>query len=274
MTITTTTKTAYGASYGDNAAENYEKLFVPVLGGPLGAELVQDARLQTGEHVLDVACGTGIIARLAAQRVAPTGSVSALDVNAAMLSIARSLPSAIPIKWYETAAESVPLPDRSFDVVFCQLGLQFITDKAAAMREMHRVLKPGGRLHISTPIPNAFFDVLDREIAHHVSAEASGFVHAVFSLNDPQEMRGLLAEAGFETPEVHAHRKRLELPPAGDFMWQYISCTPLMAMLPQSGNAQTAALERAVVAGWQPWVTENGLSYEQSVLVGSARRPA
>ena len=126
MTITTTTKTAYGVSYGDNAAENYEKLFVPVLGGPLGADLVQDARLQTGEHVLDVACGTGIIARLAAQRVAPTGSVSALDVNAAMLGIARSLPSAIPIKWYETAAESVPLPDRSFDVVFCQLGLQFI----------------------------------------------------------------------------------------------------------------------------------------------------
>ena len=103
------------------------------------------------------------------------------------------------------------------------------------MREMHRVLKPGGRLHISTPMPNAFFDVLDREIAHHVSAEASGFVHAVFSLNDPQEMRRLLADAGFEAPEVHPHRKRLELPPARDFLWQYISCTPLMPTLERPG---------------------------------------
>jgi ubiquinone/menaquinone biosynthesis C-methylase UbiE len=146
MTSTATTQTAYDTSYGDNAAENYEKYFVPVIGRPFGIDLVDDARLRPGERVLDIACGTGIIARLVAERVAPTGSVSALDVNAAMLSMARSLPSAIPIKWYETAAESVPLPDSSFDVGFCQMGLQFIADKTAAVREMRRVLTPGGRL--------------------------------------------------------------------------------------------------------------------------------
>lgn len=274
MTSTATTGTAYDTSYGDNAAENYEKYFVPVIGRPFGVDLVEHARLEQGERVLDVACGTGIVARLAAERVAPTGSVSGLDVNAAMLSVAGSLPSAIPIRWYETAAESAPLPDNSFDVVLCQLGLQFVADKAAAVREMRRVLKPGGRLYISTPVPNDFFDVLDREIARNVSEEASAFVHAVFSLNDPREMQGLLTAAGFENLEIGPHRKRLELPPARDFMWQYIYCTPLMALLPQSGNPQTAALERAVVAGWQPWDTGNGMTYEQSVLVSSARRPA
>jgi ubiquinone/menaquinone biosynthesis C-methylase UbiE len=274
MTRTASTQAAYDTSFGGNAAENYERYFVPVIGRPFGVDLVTDAALEEGERVLDVACGTGIIARLAAERVAPTGSVSALDVNAAMLNVARSLPAAIPIKWYETAAESAPLPDSSFDVVFCQIGLQFVADKAAAVREMHRVLRPGGRLFISTPMPNAFFDVLDRAIARRVSEEASAFVHAVFSLNDPREMRVLLTEAGFDALTIRPHAKTLQLPPARDFMWQYIYCTPLMALLPQSGNAQTVALERDVVAGWQPWVTGDGITYEQAVLVSSAQRPA
>jgi len=274
MANTATAPTAFYTSFSDNAAENYEKFFVPAIGRPFGIDLVNDAGLVPGERVLDVACGTGIIARLAAERVAPTGSVSALDVNAAMLSTARSLPPAIPIKWYETAAESAPLPDSSFDVVFCQLGLQFVADKPAAVAEMRRVLKPGGRLYISTPMPNDLFDVLDREIARHVSKEASAFVHAVFSLNDAQEMGDLITGAGFESPKIGAHPKQLQLPAARDFMWQYIYCTPLMGLLPQSGNAQTEALERDVVAGWQPWVTGNGMRYEQSVLVATARRDA
>lgn len=274
MSSTATPHTAYDTKYGSNAAENYEKYFVPVIGRPFGTDLVDDAGLQPGERVLDVACGTGIIARLAADRVAPNGSVSALDVNAAMLSVARSLPSRIPIKWYETAAESVPLPDKSFDAVFCSLGLQFMADKAAAAREMHRVLIPGGRLYVSTPIPNSFFDVLDQAIARHVSEDASAFVHAVFSLNDPDEMRDLLTNAGFEALEIEPGARELQLPSARDFMWQYIYCTPLMALLPQSGNAQTAALERDVVAGWKPWSTGDGMTYRQSVLVSKARRSA
>jgi ubiquinone/menaquinone biosynthesis C-methylase UbiE len=274
MTIAATTQIAYGVSYGNNAAENYEKYFVPVIGGPFGADLIEDARLEPGERVLDMACGTGTIARLAAARVAPTGFVSALDVNAAMLSVARSITATLPIKWYETAAESIPLPDNSFDVVLCQMGLQFFEDKAAALREAHRVLRPGGRLCINTPMPNQLFDVLDREIARHVSKEASAFVHAVFSLNDPQELRDLLTGAGFEPEKIRVHRKQLQLPSARDFMWQYIYCTPLMALLPQSGNEQTQALECAVVRGWQPWAAADGMSYEQSVLVGSARRTA
>jgi len=272
MTIATSKQSAYGSTYGDNAAENYEQYFVPVIGRPFGVDLVAGAALQPGEHVLDVACGTGTVARLAAERVGPKGHVSGLDVNAAMLSVARSLPSAIPVKWYETSAESVPLADASFDVVFCALGLQFIDDKAAALREMRRVLRPGGRVYINTPMPNPFFDVLDREIARHVSEEASVFVHAVFSLNDPRELRTLLTDAGFETAEAHPHSKQLRLPAARDFMWQYIHCTPLMALVPQSGDARTTALERAVVAGWQPWATGDGMSYDQSVLVGSARK--
>jgi ubiquinone/menaquinone biosynthesis C-methylase UbiE len=272
MTSTPMTPVAYNTSYGNNAAENYQKYFVPVIGGPFALDLVTEAGLRPGERALDVACGTGTIARLAAERVGPGGSVSALDVNAGMLSVARSLPSAIPVKWFETAAESVPLPDDSFDVIFCGLGLQFFADKSAALREMHRVLAPGGRVYISTPVPNAFFDLFDRAIARHVNEEASAFVHAVFSLNDPREMEALLGDAGFSAITTRTNSRSVQLPPAREFMWQYIYCTPLMAALPQSGNAQTEALEREVVAGWQPWASDDGLRYEQSSLVSSARR--
>jgi ubiquinone/menaquinone biosynthesis C-methylase UbiE len=272
MTSTPIAQTAWAPSYGGNAAENYEKYFVPVIGGPFALDLVNEAGLRPGERVLDVACGTGTIARLAAERVGQNGRVSALDVNAGMLSVARSLPSAVPIKWYETAAESVPLPDQSFDVIFCGLGLQFFADKSAALREMHRVLRPGGRVYISTPVPNAFFDLFDRAIARHVSEEASAFVHAVFSLSDPREMDALLTDAGYSSIATRTRTRTIQLPPAREFMWQYIACTPLMAILPQSGNAQTESLERDVVAGWQPWASEDGLRYEQANLVSSARR--
>jgi ubiquinone/menaquinone biosynthesis C-methylase UbiE len=272
MTSASFTRTDYSAAFGRDAAENYQKYFVPVIGGPFALDLVHQAGLRPGERVLDVACGTGTIARLAAEAVGPTGAVSALDINPGMLKVARSLPSQIPIKWYETAAESVPLPDESFDVVFCGLGLQFLADRAAALREMRRVLTPGGRVYISTPVPSAFFDLFDRAIARHANEAASAFVHAVFSLNDPGEMESLLADAGFVNATARAHPLTVNLPSPREFMWQYIVCTPLMAVLPPSGNDRTRALEEEMVTAWQPWVAGEGMRHEQSTLVSCARR--
>jgi hypothetical protein len=119
-------------------------------------------------------------------------------------------------------------------------------------------------------MPNPFFDILDRNIALHVSEEASLFVHAVFSLNDPRELRALLTDAGFEAAEARPHSKRVQPPAARDFLWQYIHCTPLMSLVTQA-DARGAALERAVVAGWQPYATGDGMSFEQTVLVSSGR---
>ena len=102
---TTTTDSVYGKAYGGSAPENYQRYFVPVIGGPLAEDLVVEAALRPGERVLDVACGTGVVARLAAARVGPGGTVAALDLNPAMLSVARSVPSAgAAIRWYKTSA--------------------------------------------------------------------------------------------------------------------------------------------------------------------------
>jgi ubiquinone/menaquinone biosynthesis C-methylase UbiE len=267
-----TTNSVYGQAYGGTAPENYERYFVPVIGGPFAADLIEEAALRPGERVLDVACGTGVVARLAAERVGLSGTVAALDLNPAMLSVARSIASSgAAIQWYETSAESVPLPNDAFDAVFCQLGLQFVADKSAALREMRRVLAPAGRVLVSTPPANAFFDVLEVAIARHVGREPAGFVRMVFSLGEPGTIERLFRDAGFEEVTVRTYTKPLRLPPAREFLWQYVHCTPLTGMIANLDAARIAALESDVVREWRPWSEDGGgISYEQGMNVAKA----
>lgn len=267
---TSTSQPVYGTTYGGSAPENYERYFVPAIGRPFAADLVEAAQLRNGERVLDIACGTGVVARLAAERVGDSGSVAGLDVNAGMLAVARVSmpPRARPIRWYESSAEAMPLPDASFDVVLCQLGLQFMADKPSALREMRRVVASGGRILISVPTPTAFFEVLETALTRHVPA-ASGFVRMVFALNDAAEVEALLQGAGFVDVRVREEAKLLDLPSPGEFLWQYIHSTPLVGMVPAREDRQGAALERDVVAAWQPWVHDAGMQYEQGMIVAA-----
>jgi SAM-dependent methyltransferase len=272
MTTATGSQKSFYALYGGSAPESYERYFVPAIGGPLAHDLIAEAALRAGERVLDVACGTGLVARLAAERVGPTGSVAALDVNAAMLDVARtaSATTTPPIRWYESTAESMPLPDGAFDAVLCQLGLQFVADKSAALREMHRVAAKGGRVLATVPRPSEFFGVLDT--ASRRIPGASEFVRAVFSLNDPAEVERLFRGAGFRDLTVRRYTKTLRLPAPREFLWQYVQSTPIAGQVAGAGEDTLAAVERDVVEGWKPWVTNSGLEYEQEMLVAVARR--
>ncbi len=275
MTLTNAAHGFYGTSYGGSATENYERYFVPAIGRPLAEHLVAAAALRPGERVLDVACGTGVVARLAADRVGPAGTVAGADVNAGMLAVARTAAASSgrpSIQWYETAAEAMPLPDGAYDVVLCQLALQFFGNKAAALREMRRVLAPGGRACASVPAPTAFFDVLEQALTHHVGPAAGAFVGQVFSLNDGGELKGLFREAGFDEVHVREETRLLRLPAARDFLWQYVHSTPLGGAIGQLNREGQAALERDVVAGWARWSAEGGLTSEQPVLTASARK--
>jgi ubiquinone/menaquinone biosynthesis C-methylase UbiE len=139
----------------DDAAAAYQRFLVPAVTGPWAAVLVERVGLRQGERVLDVACGTGAVARLAAERVGTTGHVTALDINARMLEVGQSLPpvTGATIDWREGSALTMPLPDAAFDVVTCQLGLQFLPDRPVALREMRRVLSNNGRLALSLDPP-------------------------------------------------------------------------------------------------------------------------
>ncbi len=258
-------KQHFDETYSTKAPENYERFFVPVIGKPLAEDLVKLADLQAGESVLDVACGTGIVARLASHKVGREGSVSGLDVNPGMLDIARSLDESAD--WYEASAEAIPLSDDTFDVVFCQMGLQFMEDKVVAMQEMRRVLAPDGRLLLNVPGPAAdLFIVMAEAMKKHISEQAAGFVSHVFSLYDPVGIEELAIRAGFRDIRVETHKKELHLPKAEEFLWQYVFSTPLAAVVSQADEASHIALEKDVVKQWQNYAKNGSVIYAQPVV--------
>lgn len=253
---------------GPDPAENYERFFAPVIGAPLAADLVDGAALRPGERVLDVACGTGTVTRLAAARVAPTGAAFGLDVNPGMLSVARAATeSGTSIEWHLASAESIPLPDGSFDVVLCQLGLQFVADKVAALREMRRVLVSGGRILVSLPGPMApLFEAAHQSVARHLGSEAAGFLRAVFSLHERGEIESLFLAAGFRDPAIQHEAKEFVLPAPAEFLWQYLGSTPIAAAVGQASDDARSELEREVVERWQEFTSDGGMTYHQAVF--------
>ena len=161
-----------------SAAETYEKYFVPAMFVPWADILLRHASPQPGERVLDVACGTGIVARLAAPLVGSKGQAVAVDVNPAMLAVARAhpAPSDATIHWQEGNAVALPFPDGAFDMVLCQHGLQFIPDRASAVREMRRVLAPGGRalvIVLQALARHPVFETLVESASRHLSLPIS-----------------------------------------------------------------------------------------------------
>jgi ubiquinone/menaquinone biosynthesis C-methylase UbiE len=261
-------------TYGGSGPENYERYFVPVIGAPLATDLIEIAALRPGERVLDVACGTGIVARLAAERVGAAGTVAALDLNPAMLAVARSVaPPGMSIEWHGSSAETMPLPDEAFDVVLCQLGLQFMQDRLAALREMRRVLAPGGRLVIKVVGPTPpLFAILAEALARHINPEFSAFMHLVFSLHDTGELQHLIGSAGFREVAVKSETKTLRLPLPKEFLRQYVQCTPFADAVAQADDEGRAALEREVVAKWQRFVEDGALMLSLGIVVATARK--
>lgn len=201
------------------AARAYEALFVPSLFRQWAPQLLDEAKVATGDRVLDVACGTGVLAREALPRVQPAGQVVGLDTMAGMLEVARELAPAVV--WRQGDAQHLPFDSQAFDVVVSQFGLMFFPDKPGALREMHRVLVPSGRLAV------AVFDGLERNptyarevallarIAGEAAAEA---LKAPFVLGNAEALARMTREAGMEAVEVTTLTGTADFPGIGNLL--------------------------------------------------------
>ncbi|MEO6603620.1 MAG: methyltransferase domain-containing protein [Polyangiaceae bacterium] len=189
-----------------NPAEVYERYFVPGMFLPWARILMQHAAPRSGDRVLDIACGTGVVAREAAPLVGPLGQVVAVDMSAAMLAVARSLPAptGAPISWQQGSALTLLSSDGAFDLVLCQHGLPFFPDRLAATREMRRVLRAGGRalaIVLQDIERHAVFEALMRSVARHLSVPLAA-VAVPFASSDAAELRTSFTMAGFEPVEI------------------------------------------------------------------------
>src|SRR5918993_2487820 len=261
------------------AAELYERYLVPAITCVWAADLVRRAGLQPGERVLDVACGTGIVARLAAEHVGAQGAVVGLDLNTAMLAVARGLPRlpGAPITWTEASALDMPFRDATFDVVVCQLGLQIFPDRPQALREMRRVLVPGGRLLLSVfgplahnPAPQALADALERHLGPHASA----IKRAEHDLEDPAALDDLVAGAGFGEVTIETTTQQIRFPSAREYVRIQFAATPLATLMQEMPSDQQATLVEAVIAdvsgALRPHVGDDGLTFPQECHILSA----
>ena len=185
-----------------NFAERYQSVLVPVIFEPWARELIDRAAPEAGDHVLDLACGTGVVTRALAALPIAFGSLTAVDYNAEMLQVARDLAAehGVEAKWIEADAGHLPLPDNSIDLAFCQQALQFFPDRPAALRELRRVMKPGARAVFCVQRELACNPMLRAQAAaleRNVGPDAAAAVHAICSLSDRDEIRGLFEDAGF-----------------------------------------------------------------------------
>jgi SAM-dependent methyltransferase len=256
------------------AAENYQRDFVPAIATPVSRELLRVADLQTGERVLDVACGTGLITRLASERVGANGTVTGVDIAPDMIDVAKRVPApnGAAIQWRVADAAALPIADASVDVVLCQMGLMFLENRVAAITEMARVLVPSGRVAINTPGRiQPFFATLERSIVDHISPDLGGFVGAVFSMHDPEAVAALLREGGLRDVSARVATATFRLPVPAEFLWQYINLTPMAALVQQAPEPAKAAMEEQFVAGVQPHVIDGTTVVEQPMVIATGR---
>jgi ubiquinone/menaquinone biosynthesis C-methylase UbiE len=250
---------------GASVAEANERYLMSTFGYAWTQALVQLAAPQEGDRLLDVACGTGPVARQAAPFVGPTGRVVGLDLNTGMLEIARSMPmpESISLEWQQGDATALPFQNASFDVVCCSQGLQFFPDRATALGEMFRVLAPVGRLALAVwrgiehqPFYSALAEALERYVNHNVAES----LRAAFTLAHADELRALIGEAGFRDIHIRIRSRLTRYPSLPEYVLGYLSGTPMAGAVAALDEASRAAMVEQVCSKLRDYADDDGMA--------------
>lgn len=204
----------------EDAAKVYEEIWVPSLFQKWAPVIADAANIRDWHTVLDVACGTGLVAITVNDRIGPKGSVTGVDINEGMLKVAKSKSS--QIKWDKSPAESLPYEDSSFDRVLCQFSVMFFDNQEKALREMMRVLRPDGLLVFNV------WDKLEENpgfLARTVFWEKvvgeKAWDNAPYSLGDKEILTSLLKTSGISNMKIETHTEAAQYLSIRD--WMYVS---------------------------------------------------
>jgi ubiquinone/menaquinone biosynthesis C-methylase UbiE len=262
-----------GWQLSGKSPESWERFLVNAAMESWARDLIHRAGLRPGDRVLDVACGSGIVARFANEQIRWTGKVTGVDLNPGMLAVARQVTaySNPPIDFVEGNAVELPFKDNSFDRVLCQFSAQFFPDRVAAFRQMYRVTAPGGRCIVTTPRGiqhNVVYKPFLAALEKHISKEASEIFGSVFNVSDASMLRTPFQQAGWKEVRLEIRNDTIRYPSVKDFVrWEMeIMPTPhLWQKFGEVGEAVAADVERAladhiddngILLPFQGWVVE------------------
>ena len=253
----------------------YEKELVGPLFRPFAELTLRELAVAPGQSVLDIACGTGAVSRLARELVGPSGKVVGVDLNPGMLAVARRV--APEIEFREGTALDLPLQQgEQFDIVTCQQGLQFFPDKPAAARQMLRALKEGGRLAVSVWVPLDESPVF-RELHQVAESKHGPLVDDRFSFADAGALRALLQEAGFRDVDVRTVTRTIHLDSAEVFL--RLNTMAIIGMnfagRDLAEEERASLLEDLIAAGapaLEPYRDGSGLTFQLPANLATAAR--
>jgi ubiquinone/menaquinone biosynthesis C-methylase UbiE len=273
--VTTETHVTTWQLQGDSAGA-YEKLMVPAIFREGAEQIVAHAAIRSGERVVDVGCGTGIVARVAAEQVGANGSVVGVDINEQMLDVARaaSEASSLSIDWRQGPAEDLPLPRSSFDAVLSQQAFQFFEDRSRALAEMRRVLAPGGRLVFSVLRSiehNRTYRPVVEAFARHGGEDLGLMMQSPFPDLTAEDLRGLAQEAGFGGVTVSLKVIQARFPSIPEFLHSELSSSPLGDVVASKGGELFDAIVRDVSRDLHHQLDDFGIMHPLQTYVVSAR---
>lgn len=260
-------------------AKNLEHYLVPTIFRPWAEDLLNHISPQQGEHVLDIACGTGVAARLVAESVGISGTVIGLDNSEEALEVARKHALAENIQWQRGDAVNLPFLDAQFDIVLCQQGLQFFRDKQTALREMQRVLKYDGRIAVSvwSSIRNSPGYFAIQEALLETAPDVAKGMSPGFSLDDAEQLQTLLLDCGCNNVRVYTTTKDAHFVSAEAWVHQWESCSVRMRALNRARPKEAVEADRAklivgVKTRLQDYESSKGLIFPMEVHIAVASK--
>lgn len=238
------------AAFIGTIPENYDRYLGPVLFEPYASDMASRLEVAAGGSVLELACGTGRVTRLLRDRIGPQVRLVATDLNDAMLNYAQQkFGSEGSVEWKQADATDLPFADQLFDAVVCQFGLMFFPEKAKALREVHRVLKPGGQFlfNVWDEIQQNELPYVTQEIIVNFFADnPPDFYQVPFSLYEPEEISLLLTAAQFRNIELTLLPLAAIASSAADVAKGLIQGNPIINSIRERDEAKASEIEATV----------------------------
>ncbi len=259
----------------EDGPDAYEKYIVPAFSGAWAQDIVNRAALRNGDRILDVGCGTGIVSRYAVKALGQSGHITGIDINEIVLKKAREIcpPNVSPIEWKQGDVTDLPFSDTMFDVVLCQQGLQYFSDRPRALNEINRVLVNQGRVFFSVWRPIEYFpfySALHSALEHYVSAKAASILASAFTLGESTRLRTLFENAGFKNIDICLTVRQMRYSPLDEFLIGGFVASPFTDDILALEESIREEMLQTIKKSISDYIDDHGLAAPMECLVVSA----